>query len=101
MDCLPPCLEGCDRLLQSLGAVWPPPRKSRRCCALAFSHLTFAPANCANVGRSFAWRPTLRNGHGNLCPREEPRQKICPADTFVDFDHSLHNAIARIRETLG
>ncbi len=24
-----------------------------------------------------------------------------PADTFVDFDHSLHNAIARLRVVLG
>lgn len=33
--------------------------------------------------------------------REELRAEIWPADTFVDFDHSLHNAVARIRETLG
>src|SRR3979490_1568793 len=38
---------------------------------------------------------------GNLGPREELRAQIWPADTFVDFDHSLHNAIARLRETLG
>ena len=29
------------------------------------------------------------------------RSQIWSADTFVDFDHSLHNAIARLRETLG
>jgi TolB-like protein/Tfp pilus assembly protein PilF len=38
---------------------------------------------------------------GDLVTREELRSKIWPADTFVDFDHSLHNAIARIRESLG
>lgn len=38
---------------------------------------------------------------GNLVTREELRVEIWPADTFIDFDHSLHNAIARIRETLG
>src|SRR5579864_8951748 len=38
---------------------------------------------------------------GELVTREELRAEIWPADTFVDFDHSLHNAIARIRETLG
>ena len=38
---------------------------------------------------------------GELVTREELRSEIWPADTFVDFDHSLHNAIARIRETLG
>jgi TolB-like protein/DNA-binding winged helix-turn-helix (wHTH) protein/Flp pilus assembly protein TadD len=38
---------------------------------------------------------------GDLVTREELRSQLWPADTFVDFDHSLHNAIARIRETLG
>ncbi len=38
---------------------------------------------------------------GELVTREELRDEIWQADTFVDFDHSLHNAIARIREVLG
>jgi TolB-like protein len=38
---------------------------------------------------------------GDLVTREELRAEIWPADTFVDFDHSLHNAIARLREVLG
>jgi len=38
---------------------------------------------------------------GDLVTREELRSEIWPADTFVDFDHSLHNAIARLREALG
>jgi TolB-like protein/DNA-binding winged helix-turn-helix (wHTH) protein len=38
---------------------------------------------------------------GNVVTREELQTRIWPADTFVDFDHSLHNAIARIREVLG
>jgi TolB-like protein/DNA-binding winged helix-turn-helix (wHTH) protein/Flp pilus assembly protein TadD len=38
---------------------------------------------------------------GDLVTREELRAQIWTADTFVDFDHSLHNAIARIREVLG
>jgi len=37
---------------------------------------------------------------GKLVTREELRSQLWPADTFVDFDHSLHNAIARIREVL-
>ena len=44
---------------------------------------------------------TLLKRAGDLVTREELRAEIWPADTFVDFDHSLHNAIARIRETLG
>ena len=38
---------------------------------------------------------------GNLVTREELRTQLWAADTFVDFDHSLHNAIGRIREVLG
>jgi len=44
---------------------------------------------------------TLLKHSGDLVTREELRDQIWPADTFVDFDHSLHNAIARIREALG
>jgi TolB-like protein/DNA-binding winged helix-turn-helix (wHTH) protein len=38
---------------------------------------------------------------GDVVTREDLRSQIWPADTFVDFDHSLHNAVARIREALG
>jgi len=38
---------------------------------------------------------------GSLVTREELTSQLWPADTFVDFDHSLHNAIGRIREVLG
>jgi TolB-like protein/DNA-binding winged helix-turn-helix (wHTH) protein/Flp pilus assembly protein TadD len=43
----------------------------------------------------------LLQSAGHLVTHEELRAQIWPADTFVDFDHSLHNAIARLRETLG
>src|SRR5258707_757914 len=43
----------------------------------------------------------LLQSAGNLVTREELRSQLWPADTFVDFDHSLHNAIGRIREALG
>jgi cholera toxin transcriptional activator len=33
--------------------------------------------------------------------REELRQKLWPADTFVDFDHSLNTVINKLREALG
>jgi TolB-like protein/DNA-binding winged helix-turn-helix (wHTH) protein/Tfp pilus assembly protein PilF len=38
---------------------------------------------------------------GEVVTREELRAQIWTADTFVDFDHSLHNAVARLREALG
>src|SRR6202451_817247 len=43
----------------------------------------------------------LLNRAGDVVAREELRSQIWTADTFVDFDHSLHNAIARVREALG
>jgi TolB-like protein/DNA-binding winged helix-turn-helix (wHTH) protein/Flp pilus assembly protein TadD len=43
----------------------------------------------------------LLNSAGELVTRDQLRAQVWPAETFVDFDHSLHNAIARIRETLG
>src|SRR5438105_15151964 len=38
---------------------------------------------------------------GELVTREEIRQRLWPADTFVDFDHSLNTVINKLRETLG
>jgi len=43
----------------------------------------------------------LLESPGRTVTREELRTRLWPADTFVDFDHSLHNAIARLREALG
>src|SRR6266571_4267706 len=38
---------------------------------------------------------------GEMVTREELRQRLWPADTFVDFDHGLNSAINRLREALG
>ncbi len=38
---------------------------------------------------------------GEAVTREELRQKLWPADTFVDFDHSLNTAMNKLREALG
>ena len=43
----------------------------------------------------------LLNRPGELVTREELRQQLWPADTFVDFDHSLNAAIKRLRDALG
>jgi TolB-like protein/DNA-binding winged helix-turn-helix (wHTH) protein/Flp pilus assembly protein TadD len=43
----------------------------------------------------------LLQSAGNLVTREELRNRLWKTDTFVDFDHGVHNAIARIREALG
>jgi len=38
---------------------------------------------------------------GELVTREDLHQALWSADTFVDFDHGLNNAIKRIRDVLG
>jgi TolB-like protein/Flp pilus assembly protein TadD len=38
---------------------------------------------------------------GEVVSREELRRQIWPADTFVDFEQGLNNAIKRLREALG
>jgi DNA-binding winged helix-turn-helix (wHTH) protein/Tol biopolymer transport system component len=37
---------------------------------------------------------------GQVVSRDELRSKLWPADTFVDFDHSLNAAIRRLRDAL-
>jgi cholera toxin transcriptional activator len=43
----------------------------------------------------------LMERSGEVVSREEPRQKLGPADTFVDFDHNLNTIIHKLREALG
>lgn len=38
---------------------------------------------------------------GEVVTRDELREKLWPADTFVDFDHSLNTAVNKVREALG
>src|SRR5215472_10125020 len=38
---------------------------------------------------------------GDVVTREELRQKLWPADTFVDFDVGLNTAIKRLRDALS
>jgi DNA-binding winged helix-turn-helix (wHTH) protein/Flp pilus assembly protein TadD len=38
---------------------------------------------------------------GDVVTREELRQKLWPADTFVDFDTGLNSAIKKLRDALG
>ena len=37
---------------------------------------------------------------GELVTREELRQRLWPADTFVDYDHSLNTAVNKLRDAL-
>src|SRR5215831_4016056 len=38
---------------------------------------------------------------GEVVTREELRGRLWPADTYVDFDHSLNAAVRRLRDALG
>jgi DNA-binding winged helix-turn-helix (wHTH) protein len=38
---------------------------------------------------------------GEVFTREELQSELWPANTFVDFDHSLNAAIRRLRDALG
>src|SRR5579862_6794397 len=43
----------------------------------------------------------LLDRQGELVSREELRQRLWPADTFVDYDHSLNTAVNKVREALS
>jgi TolB-like protein/DNA-binding winged helix-turn-helix (wHTH) protein len=43
----------------------------------------------------------LLENPGQLIGREELQKRVWPANTFVEFDQGLYNAIARLRDALG
>ena len=43
----------------------------------------------------------LLEKRGQLVTKEELQQRLWPADTFVEFDKGIYNAMKRLRETLG
>src|SRR5690349_13886787 len=38
---------------------------------------------------------------GDLVTREQIKERLWPAETFVDFDHSVNTAIRRLRDALS
>jgi len=52
-------------------------------------------------GQPFQVLVALLENAGRVVTRDDLRQRIWPADTFVDFDHSLNTAVNKIRESLG
>jgi cholera toxin transcriptional activator len=49
----------------------------------------------------FAVLVMLLERAGTVVTREELRERLWPADTFVDFDHSLNTAVTKLRDVLG
>jgi DNA-binding winged helix-turn-helix (wHTH) protein len=43
----------------------------------------------------------LLESAGEVVTREEMQKRLWPADTFVDFDHSVNTAIKKLRQALG
>jgi cholera toxin transcriptional activator len=43
----------------------------------------------------------LLDRQGEVVTREELRQRLWPADTFVDYDHSLNTAVNKLREAVN
>src|SRR5580693_8127102 len=43
----------------------------------------------------------LVNSAGEVVTREEIRKRLWPNDTVVEFDHSIHTAIKKLRQALG
>jgi TolB-like protein/DNA-binding winged helix-turn-helix (wHTH) protein/Tfp pilus assembly protein PilF len=52
-------------------------------------------------GQPVAILTMLLKRPGELVPREELQKELWPADTFVDFEHSLNAAIKRLRAVLN
>src|SRR5580692_1234851 len=51
--------------------------------------------------QSFQVLQMLLERPGTLVSREELQEALWSADTFVDFDHGLNNAVKRIRAAIG
>ena len=43
----------------------------------------------------------LLEGRGDVVTRQKLREQLWPADTFVDYEHGINVAVAKIREALG
>ena len=52
-------------------------------------------------GQPFEVLAMMLERPGEVVSREELQKRLWPDGTFVDFDHSLNNAINKIREALG
>ncbi|HEV8254577.1 MAG TPA: winged helix-turn-helix domain-containing protein, partial [Vicinamibacteria bacterium] len=52
-------------------------------------------------GQPFAVLAVLLERPGGVVTRDDLRQRLWPADTYVDFDHGLNAAVNKLREALG
>ncbi|HLW82855.1 MAG TPA: winged helix-turn-helix domain-containing protein [Candidatus Acidoferrales bacterium] len=52
-------------------------------------------------GQPFAVLMLLLERAGEVVTREELRQKLWPADTYVDFEHGVNTAVKKLRQALS
>src|ERR1700687_1634161 len=52
-------------------------------------------------GQPFQILAILVERRGELVTREELRESLWPADTFVDFDHGVNTAVKTPRQAMG
>jgi eukaryotic-like serine/threonine-protein kinase len=52
-------------------------------------------------GQPFDILAILLERAGDVVTREELRQRLWPADTFVDFEHGMNSAVKKLRSALG
>jgi TolB-like protein/DNA-binding winged helix-turn-helix (wHTH) protein/Tfp pilus assembly protein PilF len=52
-------------------------------------------------GQPFDILVLLISRRGGVVTREELQRNLWPADTFVDFEHSVNTAVMRLRDSLG
>src|SRR6266849_8489431 len=52
-------------------------------------------------GQPFEILTLLLEKPGEIVTREDLQKRLWPADTFVDFEHSLNSAIKKLRQALG
>lgn len=52
-------------------------------------------------GQPFDILAILLERAGEVVTREELRQRLWPADTFVDFEHGMNSAVKKLRAALG
>ena len=51
-------------------------------------------------GQPYLILEVLLSRAGEIVTREELRQKLWPADTFVDFEHGLNTSVKKLRQAL-
>jgi DNA-binding winged helix-turn-helix (wHTH) protein/tetratricopeptide (TPR) repeat protein len=52
-------------------------------------------------GQAFDVLALLLENPGHLVTREQLRARLWPSGTIVEFDHSIHTAVTKLREALG